>query len=70
MISKTVILARQSVETKYLRMTQPIYANSNFSAAASSAPSSAAREQMPVDIGRHLDRRVPQAMLHHFERQP
>jgi len=51
-------------------MTQPIYANSNFSAAASSAPSSAAREQMPVDIGRHLDRRVPQAMLHHFEQQP
>ena len=29
-----------------------------------------AREQVPIDIRRHLDRGVPQAMLHHLERQP
>jgi hypothetical protein len=29
----------------------------------------AAREQMPVDIGCHLDRRVPQAVLHYFARR-
>src|SRR6266436_8570423 len=69
MISKTVILARQSVETKYLRMTttdscqQQLFCCRQFSAII------AGRKEVPVDIGRHLDRRVPQAVLHHFARR-
>jgi hypothetical protein len=56
MISKTVILARQSVETKYLRMTTTDLRQQQLFCRRQLRTVVAAREQMPVDIGCHLDR--------------